>query len=83
MLRKLLRLRAGPDVEVGVAIPIGCLAPIALAIAVLVGAGVAIGTHITGRAWPGSFGTSVVVRVIDDGAQGGPQILSTAVVPLR
>jgi len=25
----------------------------------------------------------VVVRVIDDGAKGGPQVLSTQVVPLR
>ena len=72
-------LRAGPDVEVGVAIPIGCLVPLALAIAVLVSAGVAIGAHLGQSSTP----DHLVVRVIDDGAKGGPQILATAVVPLR
>jgi hypothetical protein len=77
MLARWLRVpRGGPEVEVGVAIPIGCLAPIALAIAVLVGAGVLIGAHVRAP-------DHVVVRVIDDGAQGRPAVLSTQVVPLR
>ena len=46
MLRRLLRLRAGPDIEVGVAVPIGCLVPAALAIAVLVGVGVMLGSRL-------------------------------------
>ena len=79
MLKRLLQWPRA-DVEIGVAIPIGCLAPLALAIAVLVGAGVVVGTRL-GAATAGP--QSVMVRVIDDGARGGPQILSTAVVPLR
>jgi hypothetical protein len=77
MLKRLLR--AGPDVEVGVAIPIGCLAPLALAIAVLVGVGVAVGTHLGQSSTP----DHLVVRVIDDGARGGPAVVSTQIVPLR
>ena len=80
MLAKLLRLRAGPEVEVGVAIPIGCLAPIAAAVLLLVSAGVMVGTRLGAH---DSAPTSVVVRVIDDGAAGGPAVLSTQVVPLR
>jgi hypothetical protein len=68
-----------PGVEVGVAIPIGCLAPIALAIAVLVGAGVVVGTHLGQASTP----DHLVVRVIDDGARGGPAVVSTQIVPLR
>jgi hypothetical protein len=53
-----------------------------MAIAVLVGAGVLIGTRL------GQFGQSVTpaqvtVRVIDDGATGGPAVVSTQVVPLH
>jgi hypothetical protein len=81
MWQRLLRLRGGPDVdvEVGVAVPVGCLVPIALAIVVLLGVGCAIGTR-TGTA---STPSSVVVRVIDDGAASGPQVFGTQVVPLR
>jgi hypothetical protein len=78
LLSKLLRLRAGPEVEVGVAIPIGCVVPIATAIAVLVGVGYLVGQKVS-PAQP----SSVVVRVIDDGAKGGPQVVSTQVVPLH
>jgi hypothetical protein len=77
MLERLLRtLRA--NTVVGVAIPVGCMVPLAIAAAVLVGAGVFVGTRL------GSPGPDhVVVRVIDDGAAGGPRVLSTQVVPLR
>jgi hypothetical protein len=40
MLRQLLRT---PRAEVGVAIPIGCMVPLAIAAAVLVGAGFLVG----------------------------------------
>ncbi len=39
MLRKLLRTPHGKDVEVGVAIPIGCMVPLAIGAAVLTLAG--------------------------------------------
>ncbi len=48
--------------------------------AVLTGAGVLVGT------WLGASTSGperVTVRVIDDGANGGPQVVATAVVPLR
>ncbi len=45
----------------------------------LVGAGIVIGSHLGQSSAP----SSVVVRVIDDGAAGGPAVVSTAVVPLR
>jgi hypothetical protein len=81
MLARWLRVpRGGPEVEVGVAIPIGCLGALATAIVVLVGAGVVIGAHL--RA-PDGAPDHVVVRVIDDGATGGPAVISTQVVPLR
>lgn len=80
MWRQLLRLRAGPEVEVGVAIPVGCLVPLGMAIAVLVGAGVVIGNQLAPKP---NAPQSVVVRVIDDGAKGGPAVVSTAVVPLH
>jgi hypothetical protein len=80
MLAKLLRLRAGPEVEVGVAILVGCRVPIAAAVALLVGARVMVGSHL--QASP-SAPSSVVVRLIDDGAAGGPAVVSTKVVPLR
>jgi hypothetical protein len=67
-----------PHVEVGIAIPIGCTVPLAIAAAVLVGAGVLLGQRFQPAA-----ADHVVVRVIDDGAAGGPQVLSTQVVPLR
>jgi hypothetical protein len=76
MLPKWLRMpRGGPEVEVGV----GCLVPVALAIAVLVGLGVVVGTHLGRSETP----AQVTVRVIDDGAAGGPAVVSTTVVPLR
>ena len=60
--------------------PIGCTLPLAIAAAVLVGAGVFVGTQL-GRSAPTADG--VVVRVIDDGTAGGPKVLSTQIVPLR
>lgn len=83
MLAKRLRPpRGGGDVEVGVAIPIGCLAPLGVAIALLVGAGVVVGTHL-GQSGQSSGPAQVTVRLIDDGAAGGPTVVSTQVVPLR
>jgi hypothetical protein len=77
MRQKLLRMARGNDVEVGVAIPIGCMVPLAIAAAVLVGAGVLVGTHMGASRAP----DRVTVRVIDDGAAGGPRVVSTQVVP--
>jgi hypothetical protein len=76
MLQRLLRTPR--DVEVGIAVPIGCMVPLAIAAAVLVGAGVFAGTRMTPAG-----ADHVTVRVIDDGAAGGPKVLSTQVVPLR
>jgi hypothetical protein len=79
MLHRLLRMPRG--VEVGVAIPIGCMVPVAIAAAALVVAGVLIGVG-----WQRSATVSpdrVTVRVIDDGAAGGPAVLATQVVPLH
>jgi hypothetical protein len=68
--------------EVGVAIPIGCAVPLAVLLAAGIGlaAGALVGQQLQPAGVPPS---SVEVRVIDDGAKGGPQILATAVVPLR
>jgi hypothetical protein len=55
-----------------------CLVPLAIGAAVLVGAGVVVGSRLQPQPT-----ASVVVRVIDDGAKGGPAVLSTQVVPLR
>ena len=66
--------------EVGIAVPIGCMVPLAIAAAVLVGAGVLVGTRLQAAAAPPD---RVTVRVIDDGAAGGPKVLSTQIVPLR
>jgi len=66
--------------EVGIAVPIGCMVPLAIAAAVLVGAGVLVGTRLQAAAAPPD---RVTVRVIDDGAPGGPRVLSTQVVSLR
>jgi hypothetical protein len=82
MLQRLLRSpRGNGGVEVGVAIPVGCLVPLAIAAAVLVGVGVLIGQ----LSRPSTIGPAdhVTVRVIDDGAAGGPKILTTRLVPLR
>ena len=65
--------------EVGFAVPLGCMVPLAIAAAVLVGVGVLVGTMARGA----PVADHVVVRVIDDGAKGGPQVLSTQIVPLR
>jgi hypothetical protein len=78
MLQKLLRSPRA-DVEVGVAVPIGCLVPLAAAIAVLVGTGVLVGTRLGQSSAP----SQALVRVIDDGAKGGPAVVSTQTVPLR
>jgi hypothetical protein len=32
---------------------------------------------------PSTIADHVLVRIIDDGAAGGPQVLSTQIVPLR
>ena len=79
MLQRLLRTFRANTVEVGVAIPIGCLVPLAIATALLVGAGVLLGTRLVSQPVP----DHVVVRVIDNGAAGGPRVLSTQIVPLR
>ena len=70
MLRRLLPTPRA-DLEVGVAIPIGCMLPLALAAAVLVAAGVLIGQLLR----PGTIAPAdrATVRVIDDGAPGGPR----------
>ena len=70
-LKWLLRVPAEAEV--------GCLIPLAIAAAVLVGAGVLIGTRYQADMTP----SQVTVGVIDDGALGGPRVLSTQVVPLR
>jgi hypothetical protein len=79
MLERLLRTLRANTVEVGIAIPVGCLVPLAIGAAILVGAGVLLGTRLVFQPTP----DHVVVRVIDDGARGGPQVVSTAIVPLR
>ncbi len=73
-------LRTPRDVEVGIAVPIGCMVPLAIAAAALVGAGVFAGVRLHAASAPADH---VVVRVIDDGASGGPKVVSTQVVPLR
>ena len=67
--------------EVGIAVPLGCMVPMAIAAAVLVGAGVMVGQRLQPASAAGP--DHVVVRVIDDGAAGGPAVLSTQVVPLH
>jgi hypothetical protein len=59
---------------------LGCIFPIAIAAAALVAIGVLVGSHL---AAPPAEPRQVAVRVIDDGAPGGPAVLATAVVPLR
>jgi hypothetical protein len=66
----------------GVAIPVGCLVPLAIAIAVLVGAGLVAGT-VLGQSNAPSGPSQVVVRVIDEGAKGDPAEVSTQIIPLR
>jgi hypothetical protein len=65
--------------DVGFAAPMGCMVPLAIAAAVLVGAGVLIGQRVQSE----PAADHVVVRVIDDGAAGGPKVVSTQAVPLR
>jgi hypothetical protein len=79
MLQRLLRMPRG--VEVGVAIPIGCMVPLAIAAATLIGVGVLIGLQT--RSAMVAPVDHLVVRVIDDGAVGGPKVVSTQVVPLH
>jgi hypothetical protein len=55
-------------------------APLALVVAVAIGVGVLLGVGLGNHS---RVSDSVVVRVIDDGAPGGPAVVSTAVVPLR
>jgi hypothetical protein len=65
MLAKLLRWPRA-DVEVGVAIPIGCLMPLAAMLAI--GVGVLVATRLQ----PGPQAPrEAIVRVIDDGAKPG------------
>jgi hypothetical protein len=67
MLAKLLRWPRA-DVEVGVAIPIGCLMPLAAMLAVAIGVGVLVATRLQ----PGPQAPrEAIVRVIDDGAKPG------------
>jgi hypothetical protein len=63
-----------------VAIPIGCMVPLAVTAAALVGVGLFVRVRLQAASAPAD---DVLVRVIDDGAAGGPQVLSTRVVPLR
>jgi hypothetical protein len=79
MLERLLRTLRANTVEVGIAIPIGCMVPLAIGAAALVGAGVLVGQ----LSRPSTIADHVTVRVIDDGAAGGPKVVSTQVVPLR
>jgi hypothetical protein len=51
---------------------------LAVAIAALVAVGVIAGTRMGA-----SPAQNVTVRVIDDGAPGGPAVLSTQIVPLH
>jgi hypothetical protein len=69
------------NLDVGIAVPIGCMVPFAIAAAMLVGAGLLVGKEFSNasRILP----DHVVVRVIDDGAAGGPKVISTQTVPLR
>lgn len=62
------------------AIPIGCMVALAIAAAALVGVGLFVGVRLQAASAPTDH---VVVRVIDDGAAGGPRVISTQVVPLR
>jgi len=64
--------RGGMDLEAG------CLVPIGLVLAVAIGIGVLIGMQrsLVSTVAP----TQAVVRVIDDGAKGGPKVLATVVV---
>jgi hypothetical protein len=78
--RRPMVARAQPRVRGESDLEIGCLVPIGLALAVAIGIGVLVGTHLpSGPAAP----REIVVRVIDDGARDGPAVLSTQVVPLR
>ncbi|HVQ42378.1 MAG TPA: hypothetical protein VMS54_09230 [Vicinamibacterales bacterium] len=63
--------RGGADLEMG------CLVPISLVLAVAIGIGVLIGSR---HGSVSTLPTQAVVRVIDDGAQGGPKVLATVVV---
>jgi hypothetical protein len=59
---------------------VGCLVPLALMLGVAIAVGVLVGMHLQPAA---SGPTQAVVRVIDTGAPGGPQVVSTQVVSLR
>jgi hypothetical protein len=60
---------------------IGCLVPIGLVLAVAIGIGVLVGMQRSSVSTVGP--TQAVVRVIDDGAPGGPRVLATAIVTQR
>src|SRR2546422_2995611 len=64
--------------EVGIAVPIGCMVPLAITAAVLVGARGLGCTRLQAAAAPPG---RVTVRVICDGAAGGPQDLSHQNLP--
>jgi hypothetical protein len=75
------RVTPRADLEVGIVIPVGCMVPLAIAAAALVMAGVLVGLRYQSDiAVPTD---RVTVHVIDDGATGGPRVLSTQIVPLR
>ena len=67
--------RGGMDLEAG------CLVPIGLVLAVAIGIGVLIGMQRSSVSTAAP--REAVVRVIDDGARGGPAVVSTQIVPLR
>jgi hypothetical protein len=69
------------DVEDWVAIPTGCRVPLAIAAAALVGVGLFVRVRLQAARAPADH--HVVVRVFNNGAAGGPQVLSTQIVPLR
>jgi hypothetical protein len=64
-------------VEIEVAIPVGCLVPVAMLRAVTI----AVGVLLSAQANHSCTNGSVMVRVIDDGAPGGPAALATTFVP--
>ena len=67
--------RGGADLEMS------CLVPISLALAVAIGIGVLIGIQRSSVSTVAP--REAVVRVIDDSANPGPEVIGTAIVPLR
>lgn len=59
----------------------GCLVPIGAILVVAIAAAVLIAARLPGPSAPNGP-REAVVRMIDDGAKGGPKVIGTAVVPL-